>query len=148
MVEHKFTCPKCENHEMEEGQVDVVVTSPINAVVERHDGSVAIDYGKQTNEGGHVGNYQCRTCGYIIVDDSPENEDKTQDGLDEHSLVMALKELNAPPQKGDLVSADELIQRISDQYETLSGHELAEEWNKLCPANEVMYEGDSLFWVK
>ena len=49
--------------------------------------------------------------------------------------------------RGNVVSHDELVQRIAKAYERLSGEELAEVWNALFPTR-VVYEGDSLYWVE
>jgi len=46
------------------------------------------------------------------------------------------------------VSHDELVQRIADQYGTLSGKEMVEEWNRMFPGMEIAYDGDSLYWLE
>ena len=128
---------------------DVIVASDIH-LVQSEDGLAAdFDYGKQTNSGGHVDRYQCKGCGWTIIDDSAEYDKHTQDGLGGEALISRIKEMNTPtpPEKGDPVTFDDLVARIAVQYSTLSGEELAEEWNRLFD-DQVVYEGDSLFWVK
>lgn len=146
IADFEFQCPKCGALNFEEVQVDLTCATSISQVREMDDGDVQIEYGEQTNESGHVDRYQCMGCGYTIVDDKSPHAD---DGLDEHALAKALKELiaNAKPKKGDLVSHSELCHRLANALEISGGEELARIWNEVCP-DEVIYEGDSLFWVK
>lgn len=154
----QFTCPRCGSHSITEVMVEMVVDSKVDAIIEI-DGAVELQYGEQTNEGGHVDHYCCGGCGLWIVDDHSEHAD---DGLDAHALAKAIRALNAEhlvtglvapaeaekSEKGDPVSFGDLIQRVTDNFVLMSEEELADEWNKLCPDNPVVYEGDSLFWVK
>lgn len=140
--EISFRCPSCGHGFYEEIRVDI--TASTTCTVEQRDNGFKMRYGTAVNSVGHVDRYQCRCCGYLIID---HNSPHTEDGMNELALVAALKELSAPIKKGDMVSFAELIQRIGDQYETLSGQELANSWNELFP-EQVVYEGDSLFWVQ
>ena len=138
-----FKCPSCGHGFYEEVQVDITVATTCR--VEQHDNGFEIVYGDATNSDGYVDRYQCCGCGYTIVD---HNSPHTEDGLDELALVAALKQLSVPPQKGELVSRGELVHRIVDGYDSLSGEELVALWNELFPATPVVYEGDSLYWMK
>lgn len=142
-VDIVFTCPKCGCHKIEEIMMDLCVASDIS-ISEHPDGTIDFAYGDQSNEGGgHVDRYQCGECGRTIVD---HNSPHSDDGLDVAALAKAINAINNPPKQGEQVSFDELVTRISDQYSTLSGEELAQEWNRLFP-EQVVYEGDSMFWV-
>ncbi len=142
-----FKCPKCGSDKIEEILDDITVATGISNVKIFDDGRIEYDNGEQTNEGGHVDRYQCGDCGFTIVDDKSPHAD---DGLDEHALVKAIQYLNNPPKKGDLVSHGELVHRIADGYDALSGEELATLWNELFPATPVVYDEvvNTLFWVK
>ena len=63
----KFKCPKCGKKELEEILVDCVQTTVINAITE--DGIVDYDQDRKSTEGGTVENYQCVSCGYILIND-------------------------------------------------------------------------------
>lgn len=154
--EVKFTCPKCSGSTIEEIMVEVIVASEIRISTEEADetgpGGIFSNYGEQTNEDGHVDRYQCGNCGFTIVSHDPAFEEFTEDGVDVGALAKVIDRLNAFPaaeavKKGDLVSHDDLVTRIAHQYATLSGQELADEWNRLFP-EQVVYKGDSLFSVE
>lgn len=74
-----FCCPQCGGSTIEEIQGDVTVATKINVLY--NDGIIA--YGEATNENGYVDRYQCRDCGYTIVEDQP----------DEQSLIEAIEAL-------------------------------------------------------
>jgi rubredoxin len=141
-----FTCPKCKGGKIEEIQVDITTTSEINVLTEENDPScIVVLYGEQTNEGGHVERYQCGSCGFIICDDTSPH---AEDGLDDDALVRAIDHLNLKQEVAKkIVSHDDLVRRLSDQYATLSGEELANAWNVLMD-DQVIYDGDSLYWVE
>lgn len=148
-TEIKFQCPKCQSNKIEEIQVNVTVATEIYNVCEHEvsvhlgmDKHVDTDQGDQTNEGGHVDRYQCGECGYTIVDDSSPHAD---DGLDEVSLFLALKELR--DKAASVLSFNDLVSQIVEAYRKLGGLELAEIWNEMFPTSQVVYEGDSLFRV-
>lgn len=146
----EFTCPKCGGHNPEEIMVNITVASGIDRLWRDEAGIVQVGYGEQTNDydggdGGHVDRYQCEGCGYTIVDDKSRH---AEDGLDEAALASAIEELNRIERKGELVCANELVDRIADAHRGLSGQELADIWNGIFPGMEVVYDGDSLFWVK
>jgi len=145
--EIEFTCPKCNEHRIEEIMVDVGVISEISRLL-RYENGVGIEYGEQTNDDGHVDRYQCGGCGYTIVSDAPEFDELTMDGLDENALVKAIDELNSIPVKAkelELISVDELANRFSKLIrEGLSGEDLATFWNTLVD-EKIVYEGDSMF---
>ncbi len=113
----EFTCPECGSHKIEEIMVDMIVASECSLGYPAVDPGCVVDpdgyeiqYGDQTNQGGHVERYQCGNCGFTIVDDSSDHAD---DGLDEHALVKAIQALNAVPSKmGDRVTHTELVQTI------------------------------------
>jgi hypothetical protein len=47
------------------------------------------------------------------------------------------------------VSHGELVERIARFHESLTGEEMVEIWNGLCPAQPVKYVGDSMYeWVE
>jgi len=147
-TEIDFKCPKCGSKKIEEIMVGITVATEIYSIALMDDGHVDYMQGDQINEDGHVDRYQCGVCGFTIVDhDSPHSDD----GLDEGALVKAIEALNAAVPlvvKGDLVGHGDLVHRIADAYEALSGEELANLWNELFPATPVIYEGDSLYWVE
>ncbi len=117
MADIVFTCPKCGSHRIEEIMVDMTVASEISISEDEADGGIFHRYGEQTNDGGHVDRYQCEDCGYVILDDSPENEDKTQDGLDERALANEIKRINADDDCPDAIPhrlpAREILRDIS-----------------------------------
>lgn len=141
--EIEFHCPNCNAGDIEEIQAEITVASDVNSLV-LHDDGVDIDYGEQTNEGGHVVRYQCKNCGYNIVDDNSEHAD---DGLDEHALVKAIQALNAkePKGRGELVGFPILLNKIKNAQDRVGGKELAEIFNSLFPDQQVKYIGDSMF---
>jgi predicted RNA-binding Zn-ribbon protein involved in translation (DUF1610 family) len=140
----EFKCPECDGHKIEEIMVGMTVATEVGKVEQHDDGKVNYVAGEQTNEDGHVDRYQCKGCGFTIVDD---NSPHAANGLDEYALAMAIQALNDPPKKGDLVNFDELVRRIADAHRGLEGRELADIWNGMFPSDPVTYEGDSLFWV-
>ncbi len=155
MPDIKFTCPKCENHGIEEIMVDVTFVSKIR-ISEHEDDETGpggiftnrFDYGEQTNEDGHVDRYQCSSCGFNILDDSPENEKYTQDGLDPGALATRIKELNAAlavtPLDGQTMSHIELVELVKDRLEELSGEDMRDLVNNLFQ-EQITYEGDSFY---
>jgi predicted RNA-binding Zn-ribbon protein involved in translation (DUF1610 family) len=58
----EFKCPECKGDRLEEIMADVTVASVIISIGEGGD----IQYGEQSNEGGHVERYQCMDCGHVI----------------------------------------------------------------------------------
>lgn len=66
-----FCCPKCQGSVIEEVQAEVIVSTEINVLYE--DGLIM--YGEATNEGGYVVRYNCRNCGYTIVDNMPDEQE-------------------------------------------------------------------------
>jgi len=58
----KFTCPKCEDHRLEEIMSDVTVASEIAYIDPEGDHN----YGEQTNMDGNIECYQCINCGYVL----------------------------------------------------------------------------------
>lgn len=140
-----FKCPKCNGTSIEEVMIDVGVLSEVQELELSDDGSVQHSYGEQTNEDGYILRYQCKTCGYVIVDDDSEF---AEDGLDEKALVKAIEALNAVREaKGEVVDSDVLLNQISEAHENLDGEELAELFNSLFPGQKVKYLGDSMFEV-
>lgn len=92
-----FTCPKCGEHRIEEIMVSITVASDV-LLDQNPDGSdPGWDYGEQTNDdsdSGHVDRYQCKGCGWTILNDTPEYEDHTEDGLGAEALISRIRELN------------------------------------------------------
>ncbi len=82
--EIKFCCPDCEGSVIEEIQSDVTIYTEINVLYDDE----TIVYGEATNEDGKLEQYQCRDCGYVIVDHN------MCDGLlDTQSLIEAIRKL-------------------------------------------------------
>lgn len=141
-----FICPSCKHQGIEEvlsGDLDVITW--ITSIDEEGN----IEYGQVCNEGGYVVRYQCRGCGYVIVDDCTCGDD----ALDGQALVKALNELNSPKKDevdevGEVVDFSELIQSIAEAYEHLEGEALTEIWNNIFPTRPIVYDGDSLFHWK
>lgn len=98
MREIPFKCPKCHSESFEEILVDVTVATQCRLFEDEDE--IKIRYGNADNSDGHVDRYQyqCRSCGYTIL---------ASGTLDE--LAEALKKLNVPVKKGDLVSHNELV---------------------------------------
>lgn len=146
--EIKFVCQKCdagEDSRIEEVQAEMTVTTEIDVLDSYDDGHVEVQYGDERNEDGHVVRYQCKKCGFLIVDSDSEH---AEDGLDEHALVKAIEALNAVREaKGEVVGCDALLNQISEAHENLDGGELAELFNNLFPGQKVKYLGDSMFEV-
>ena len=63
----KFTCIECGGHRLEEVMLGVVVASKVNDIT-IEDGEIFIEYGEQTNDGGHDESYQCQDCGKVIAE--------------------------------------------------------------------------------
>jgi predicted RNA-binding Zn-ribbon protein involved in translation (DUF1610 family) len=146
-----FTCPTCGEHVLEEIMVDITVSSECSVIevdgfgVDPTTYEIGYHRGKK-NEGGHVDRYQCSGCGFKIIDhESPHCEE----GLDATALAKALKELANPTEtqqdRSGLVSHDELVREIAQQYAGLTGEEMVLEWSRLFPGKEITYDGDSLY---
>ena len=61
----KFTCPECNHNKLEEVLSDVTVISEISSIDENGE----VEYGKQTNCDGSICRYECKACGFILLDD-------------------------------------------------------------------------------
>ncbi len=143
-----FKCPKCESSKIEEVMVDMTVATEISSVVQLDDNRVEYVTGEEINKDGHVDRYQCRNCGYTIVDD---NSPHAEEGLDEYALVRAIHAINNPPEiaakLGDLITHTGLIHQFGQEFAVMEGEELAKIWNDLFPG-QVKYNGDSMYeWV-
>ncbi len=133
-----FKCPKCMFSLYEEVLVNVTIATQCR-LFEDFD----LRYYDAENSDGQVDRYQCSQCGYTIME--CDSADQGELAL---KLAEVLKGLNAPIKKGDCVSFGDLIHRIADAYERLEGEELANLWNEMFSTTPVVYDGDSLFWVK
>lgn len=58
-----FECPKCGNGSIQEVMIDVTLESAITSVFSNGN----IEYGAKSEEGGHIENYICMDCGYVIA---------------------------------------------------------------------------------
>lgn len=63
MTQFRFTCPKCDEHELVEIMLDVTVSSIVTVI----DDIEPLEYGDQVNEDGVVSRYQCGRCGYVVA---------------------------------------------------------------------------------
>ena len=75
----EFKCKECGGNELEEVMQDVTQSSTINDIEELEDGSLCMDYGNTSTEGGDVDNivYQCLECGNeVFIDELMELVDK------------------------------------------------------------------------
>lgn len=89
-VEINFTCPKCGGNQIEEVMSETVVSTPCRIWI--HDGDRPnITYGVPDCEQGHVDRYQCKTCGFVVID---HDDELTEEGLDAGALVKAIERLN------------------------------------------------------
>ena len=150
----KFVCPNeilvpgekshdCGGTEIEEIIADVTVVSEVTELELFDDGSVQHSYGEQTNEDGHVVRYQCKTCGYNIVDDDSEF---ANEGLDEHALAKAIWAINKMRESGGpIIDIEEILAQLNKAHEQLEGKELAEVFNSYFPEQQVNYVGDGTF---
>lgn len=60
-----FTCPRCNDHQLESVEKDVTARSPITALNDNGD----FDYDTPILEDGEVVLFQCVHCGFILADD-------------------------------------------------------------------------------
>lgn len=69
-----FKCPICKKSVIEEILLNVTQASIITDIdQDSESGSVYLDYGLSSNEGGELSCFQCLECGYVIpACDSPE----------------------------------------------------------------------------
>lgn len=132
----EFKCPKCDGTAVEEIMVDVTVSTEVDSITQYGDGSVDLFYGEQTNEGGCVERYQCGDCGYLIVDNQPDEDDLA-------SAIMAIN----PSQDITSFDFESLISQFGSKLRGWTGEDLARLWNEHSES-QVVYEGDDIFRVK
>jgi len=67
-MNYKWTCPDCGNNVIEEVMSDVTQSSSIDAIELLDDGSIAVDSGNVSCDGGDPESiyYQCQECGYEV----------------------------------------------------------------------------------
>ena len=68
MINYNWTCPDCGCHVIEEVMNDVTQTSSIDHIELLEDGTIAVDYGDVSCDGGNPDTiyYQCQECGYEV----------------------------------------------------------------------------------